>query len=182
MGPEDKERFLENYRWFNKFFQDVRQLVHNVHDVLAAELGYTLNTRSWYYEKSLHIPSLPSYWLNGVSEDGFALQTFVILDTSLLEAHPVFAEELSLVFVKHNRSDKYLHAIDYGLRVVKSSGITYQTKQEKFISGEIPEGEESSALYHAFQVPLGAFTAGQDINQVIREEIVAVLREMREWD
>jgi len=182
MTPEDKERFTENFDWFNQFFQDMRQLLKNIHKALKNELSYTIAHRGWYYEKSKSQPSLPPYWVTAISEDGFALQIFLILDISLLENNPYFINELSLVLVKHSRSDKSGYFNDYGMRVVQNKEIIIRREQNKFASGEISRSEGTQTKFQAFQVPLSAFTNGKEFQNVIQEKIVAVLRDMPVWE
>jgi hypothetical protein len=182
MLPEDQIRFLENFHWFNLFFRDVRQLIDEIHNTLKSELGFRILNRGWYYGKSNHMPSLPPYWLRASSEVGFALQIFLVLDTSMLEAHPFFTNDLSLIFVKHDRSDRLLYPDDYGLRVIKNKDITHNIFEHKHISGEIIRSQGVSNKYQAFQVPLSAFTVGKDIHQVIMDEIVSVFKELPSWE
>ena len=181
MKSEDKNRYYENYKWFNQFFGDLRQLFISIHKMLANELSYKIGSRGWYYEKSNHQPSIPQYWVTGISESGFALQTFVVLDPSILEATPLFENELSLVFVKHAQSDKPLYITEFGLRVLKNSQITHMVEHKKYVSGEILQGDHSTP-FHAFQVPLSAFTEGNNIQQTINDEVISVLREMPGWE
>lgn len=181
MQPEDQIRFIENRRWFNQFFSDVHHLILEIHQTLASELGYKIGNRGWYYEKSNSQPRLPPYWLTGIAETDFALQIYLVLDTAMLEAHPLFTPDLSLVFLKHDRSDRSLW-IEEGLPVVKNSGITCQVHQGRYMSGEIRRDAGQSTKYQAFQVPLSVFTEGKDIHQAILDHVVAVLKELPGWE
>jgi len=181
MPQDDQFRYYENYLWFNQFFGDLRQLLTSIHSALKNELSYKILNRGWYYEKSNHQPSLPPYWMTGISETGFALQSFVVLDPSILEAQPAFDNELSLVFVKHAQKDKPLWINEYGLKVLRNDQITQRYDDERYISGELLNGEEKIP-YHAFQVPLHIFTTGGDAQRAIQDEVIFVLREMPGWE
>ena len=155
----------------------------NIHKALKNELSYTIANRGWYYYKPDNEPAIPPYWVTGISEDGFALQIFLILDVSLLDKHPNFTKELSLVLVKHSRSDKSGYFNDYGMRVVvQNSRIINRREHNKFISGEISRSKGTATKFQAFQVPLSAFTNSKEIQNVIQDEIVAVLRDMPGWE
>ena len=181
MLPEDKIRFQENFQWFNQYFQDIRQLVKDIYETLVRELGYNAGNKGWYYPKSNYIPSLPPYWVIASGEKGFTLQIYLIQDTSLLSTHPLFTDDISLIFVKHDRSDKVLWIEEFGMRVIKNSGIKYNIINNKYISGEIVSNTPSTK-YQAFQVPISAFTEGKDIHQVILDEVVSVLKELPNWE
>lgn len=98
----------------------------------------------------------------------------------MLEGHPLFTPDLSLVFIKHDRSDRSLW-IEEGLPVVKNSGITCQVHQGKYMIGEMIRGAVQPTKYQAFQVPLSVFTEGKDIHQAILDEVVVVLKELPDW-
>lgn len=181
MLPEDQIRFEENRKWFNLFFNDVRQLILEIHETLASELGFKNANRGWYYEKSNHVPSLPPYWLIATSETGFALQIFLILDTNIILDHPLFTNDLSIIFIKHDRSDRSLHPNHYGRQVLKNTEITYKIFENKYMSGEIISNTPKTK-YQGFQVPLHVFTEGKDIHQVILDEVVSVMKELPEWE
>jgi hypothetical protein len=182
MMPEEQVRYQENRQWFNQFFNDVRQLIIEIHQTLAGELGFKNSNRGWYYEKSNHVPSLPPYWLIATAETGFALQIYVILDTTYISPHPLFTPDLSLIFIKHDRSDRTLYSDEYGKKVLKNNGITHHIVQNIYMSGDILRSEPPHTKYHAFQVPLSAFTTGRDIHQAILDEIVSVIRELPDWN
>ncbi len=39
MLQEDQIRFQENSQWFNNFYNDIRQLIMEIHSTLAGELN-----------------------------------------------------------------------------------------------------------------------------------------------
>lgn len=180
MLPEDQIRFQENRQWFNNFYRDIRQLVVEIHATLTSELGYRIAKRGWYYPKSVHVPSIPRYWLIACGEMGFALQIYLILDTDILSSHPLFTPDLSLIFVKHDRTDRILNDDHYGLRVINNSGISYNIVENKYIIGEITMNSPHTK-YQAFQVSLNVFTAGNDIHQAILDKVVTPLKELPSW-
>jgi hypothetical protein len=181
MDASDKERFQANYIWFNQFFKDLQQLLEAISKALVNEFGWKTNSKNWYYEKSNYQPSIPRYYLTALGGSKVAVQIYAILDTTLLQDQPVFKNEPSLFVIVHSRPDRVLYPNDYGLRVIGNNQVLQVRHSDKVITGEILAGEGKGTQYFSFQVSLDAFRIGNEINKVIQEEIVNVLRELPEW-
>jgi hypothetical protein len=176
MDASDKERFQANYIWFNQFFKDLQQLLEAISKALINQFGWETNSKNWYYEKSNYQPSIPGYYMTALGGSRIAVQLYAVLDTMLLQDHPTFKNEPSLIVIVHSRPDRVLWTDYYGLRVIENKQVTQVQHNEKVITGEILTGDGKGTQYFSFQVTLDAFRIGNEINKVIQEEIVDILR------
>jgi len=182
MNTSDKERFRANYLWFNRFFDDLQQLLETISKSLVNAFSWETDSKYWYYEKLRYKPAIPPYYMTALDGGTFAVQIYTVLDTTILEDQPAFENELSLVIVKHSRSDRVLYLNDYGLRIIQNKQITQTWLNKKVITGKILAGEGQGTQYCAFQVPLEVFSVGSDTDGMIQTEIVDVLRDLPDWE
>lgn len=182
MNTDDKSRFQANYRWFNRFFDDLQQLLETISKACVRTFGWETETKNWYYGKSNYKPSLPPHYATVLSGGTCAVQIYAVLDTTILENQPAFKDEVSLVIVKHSRADRVLWLNDYGLRIMNNRGITQSRFNEKVIAGEFLAGDGQGAFYYAFQVPLDQFGVSSEIDAVIQTEILDVLQRIPDWE
>jgi hypothetical protein len=178
MYEQDKERLVANVNWFNQFFGDLKQLLQAIAKRLSNE--FSLSSGSFYYPKSDYTPSIPSFYAIRQKGGSFAVQVYCILNPNLLEDQSAFIPEPSLVIVKHSRGDRALSLSDYGMRVIRND-LVELTGRGKMISGTILGGEGKGTRFHAFQVPLDPFIGNQNVDEVIRKEIIDMLRQMPDW-
>jgi hypothetical protein len=178
MDKTDQERFLQNVGWFNQFFDDLRLLFEKIAKALSNEFTPP-EQNGYYYPKSNAQPSIPAYYLTGMGWKPFAVQVFAILDPTLLENNPNFEFKPSLIVLKHSRGDGYLWVQDLGLQVIRNDQIELTERDGGVISGKTKGNEPTS--FHAFQILFNEFTRGQDVEQVIQEAVVEVMRELRDW-
>lgn len=172
MKGQDKYRFTTNLAWFNRFFEDLKELLDKISGAL--EIAFPVRNVGIYYPKFKHQPSIPPYYLAGMGGDKFAVQVFAVIDPDIMVDQPAFANEPSLVVVKHSQGDKGLWPEDFGLRVLTNDRIQQTQATEKIIQGVIKG--DSDTVFTAFQVPLDHFMEGKDINAAIEKEIVDVLK------
>jgi hypothetical protein len=179
MNDSDKKRFLTNVKWFNEFFEDLKSLFEVLGKSLSNE--FSVNTTLFYYPKLNFQPTIPPYYMMGMSGEDFAVQVFAVLDPSDLENHPTLKAEPSLVIVKHSRGDRSAYVRDYGLKVIRGKDIEIdQTTEDgiKVFSGIIVANQTK---FGAFQLELSKFGAGQDIDKTIREEVSQALNRLPSW-
>ena len=181
MDASDKEKFQDNYIWFNQFFKDLQQLLEAISKALVNEFGWEMNSKNWYYEKSNYQPTIPRYYMTALGSSKIAIQLYAILDTMLVQDHPAYENEPSLIVVVLSRPDRVLWPNDYGLNVISNDQVTQVRYNEKVIAGEIRGGEGKGTQYASFQVKLDAFIIGNEINKVIQKEIVDVLHDLPDW-
>ena len=173
MDTNDLERYKTNLDWFNRFFQDIKQLLDKIADQLSPE--YKQVGTTYYYPKYNFVPSIPAYHLMGLGGENTALQIFAILDTEIIGNKDYFVPEPSLIIINHSDKDKFLYPGDYGLKVIHSSE-RFSEVEDGVIFGLIPGKDE--VRFQAFQVPLGLFTIGQKVEDIIQERIVNVIRRL----
>lgn len=170
-------RYKTNYTWFNRFLNDVKQLLDKIAESLSPE--YSLATTSFYYPKSNYVPSIPPYLLMGMGGRRSALQIYAIFDLEIIRDDDIFVTEPSLILVRHSREDKILWADDYGLKVIKSKTNAIIDEENGVISGQI--SGKAEANFHAFQVPFSYFTGDQSTEKLVQTKIVDVLLNLPDW-
>lgn len=124
MEPKDKQLFVDNFQWFNRFFDDLKTLFDKIAEALADEyeLSEKRDWQGYYYYKPDSHPSIPRYYMTGLRVKTFSVQVFGILEPSLFKNNPDFTPEPSLVVVKHSRSDRSVWTKNFGLRFIRKPG------------------------------------------------------------
>ena len=173
MDTNDLDTYKANFVWFNRFFQDIKQLLDKIADQLSPEFSQV--GTSYYYPKSNYAPSIPAYHLMGLGSENTALQIFALLDPEIIGNKEYFVPEPSLFMVRHSDKDKILYPSDYGLKVIHSSEV-FPEIEDGVIFGLIPGTDEVN--FQAFQVPLRLFTAGTRPGDIIQERIVDVINNL----
>jgi hypothetical protein len=178
---DDRTRLIDNIQWFNQFFNDVYRLFHRIATALLKELA--LPQSGYYYPRPNNLPQIPPYYVVGIGgDDAFAVQVFLVLDVTLLENQPTFMPEMSFIVVKHPVGKHYLRLDGYGMRIIRNQveqiSVTQSAAVGTIVSGRIAEGGRKGTSFQAFQVPIEAFVAGQDIDAVIQLQMVEVLKKL----
>ena len=173
MDTNDLDTYKANLVWFNRFFQDIKQLLDKIADQLSP--GFSQVGTSYYYPKFNYSPSIPPYLLMALGGENTALQIYALLDIEIIGNKEYFLPEPSLVIIKHSDKDKGLYPDDYGLKVINSS-MDFLEIEGGAISGSIPGKDGVS--FQAFQVPLGLFTSDQRAQDIIQERIVNVIHRL----
>jgi len=91
MDAQDKERFVSNVTWFNRFFEDLKLLFERIAKALENEFSWS--ERGYYYPKSNNQPSIPAYYFMGLGGESFAVQVYAVLDLSLFENNPYLKKD-----------------------------------------------------------------------------------------
>ncbi len=178
---DDQTRLVGNIQWFNQFFDDVYRLFQRIATALRKELA--LSDSGFFYYRPNNLPQIPPYYVVGIGgDDTFAVQVFLILDPDQLENHTAFQQKVSFIVVRHPVGKHYIHLDGYGVRVIHNQveqTLCSQTGETSpIISGRIAEGGRKGTPFQAFQVPLEAFAAGQDIDAAIQSQIVNVVKQL----
>jgi hypothetical protein len=175
---DEKQRLLENSTWYNEFLDGLHQILAKTATALVDE--YDRKKRIFYYPKANDKPKLPSYYMIGLGGVS-AVQVYFVLDPQLVEDQPAFLAEPSFIVVKHTRGERYGYVLDYGIRILSNNGVACATSNvggKAILTGELLAGEGKGAKFHAFQVLLDPFIAQQDLNKVIEDQIVGVLKSL----
>jgi hypothetical protein len=177
----DTTQLAQSIEWFNLFFDDLQRLLQRIATAVSKE--FNLPEKKTYYPKPADWPSIPSYCLMGIGgKDSFAVQIYAVLNPALLENNLAFDHEVSFIVVEHPDGENYLRPDGYGMRVIynqiEQSAIENLAAGSQFLSGRIGSGKRNGTPFRAFQVPLEAFVAGQDINAAIQTRIIDVLKQL----
>ena len=173
MDANDLEKYKANLDWFNRFFQNIKQLLDKIADHLSPEFSQV--GTSYYYPKANYVPSIPAYHLMGLGGENTALQIFALLDTEIIGNKEYFVPEPSLFIIRHSDKDKILYPGDYGLKVIHSSEV-FSEIEDGVIFGLIPGKDGVS--FQAFQVPLDLFAIDQKAEDIIQNRIVDVINKL----
>ena len=173
MDANDLNRYTANYYWFNRFLQDVKQLLDKVAENLSPD--YSQIGTTFYYPKFNYYPSIPPYLLMAMGNDKAALQIFAVLNPEEIGNKECFLPEPSLFIIKHSDKDKGLYPDEYGLKVINSS-MEFVEIEKGVIAGSIPGKDRTS--FQAFQIPLDLFTADKKTEDIIQERIVKVINRL----
>ena len=170
MDTNDLETYKANLVWFNRFFQDIKQLLDKIADLLSPEFSQV--GTSFYYPKFNYSPSIPPYLLMALAGKNATLQIFALLNPEIIGNMEYFLPEPSLFIIKHSDKDKGLYPDDYGLKVIHYPEV-FPEIENGVIFGLVPGKDE--VHFQAFQVPLGLFTIDQKAEDIIQKRIVNIL-------
>lgn len=178
MNDQDQSRFVANAKWFNQFFDGIRQLYEIVVETLPTEFfpeDFKLASGNFYFPRQNYSPSIPPYYVLMVGGKELALQVLAVFDPNVFAKQGLFAVEPSLVVVMHSRSDRYGHITDYALRVIGARGIEISQQADGKVRGKI--NAKRPAEFLSFQVSFDKFSADQNPHNAVREHIVGPVTE-----
>jgi hypothetical protein len=178
MDVDDKQKFIANTRWFNQFFDGLRQLLKKIAKSLTTEFP-VLTKELYYYTKPTDIPSIPDYCVLGLGGEDYAIQIYVIFNPSWLDNQHIFKPDPSFIIVKHSQGAKFPFFDDFGIRAIKNKGIDTKKYENGILSGKIVKNE---TYFHAFQIFLDIFTQGQNIENAIRTQIIEKIKMLPDWE
>ncbi len=173
MNNQDQSRLIANVKWFNDFFNGIRQLYEIVVETLPQDFfaeNSTLTSGNFYFPSQKYAPTIPSYYALMLGGEQIALQILTILDPELFSTSSLFTKEPSIVVVLHTQPSKYGYISDYALRLLGNRGIEVTQKAEDRFWGRI--NTKLPADFFAFQVSFDKFSASQNPNDAVREHIV----------
>ena len=171
------ENFFGNVEWFNNFFSDIGEIFNTLKKKIKKEFGLEKDLQ--YYQKSMYQPSIPNYYCLLLG-DKYSIQIFVNLTKELMENHPYFVNEPSLIVVKHNYP-RYDWAEDYGLKVLTGQDIEEPAFEEKTFKGKIGfKNTEETIPFSAFQVSLEHFKKGVNLEEIVEDFIINKIQEIED--
>lgn len=173
MNDQDQSRLVANVKWFNDFFNGIRQLYEIVLETLSQDFfaeNSTLTSGNFYFPSQKYAPTIPPYYVLMLGGEQVALQILTILDPELFGTPSLFAKAPSIVVVLHTQPSKYGYITDYALRLLGNRGIEVTRKAEGKFWGRI--NTKLPADFFAFQVSFDKFSADKNPNDAVREHIV----------
>jgi len=173
MNDQDQSRLIATVKWFNDFFNGIRQLYEIVVETLPQDFfaeNSTLTSGNFYFPSQKYAPTIPPYYVLMLGGQQVALQILTILDPELFGNPDLFTKEPSIVVVLHSQTSKYGHITDYALRLLGNRVIEVTQKAEDKFWGRI--NAKLPADFFAFQVCFDKFSADQNPNDAVHEHIV----------
>ena len=175
MEKDIAENFFNNVEWFNNFFSDIGQIFKTLSDKIKKE--FKLDQELQYYSKLMHQPSIPDYYCLLIGGNN-SVQIFVNLTRDLLENHPYFVNEPSIIVVIH-KHPRYDWVDDLGLNVLKNHNININRSKAGINSGEIKfKSSEDTLPFKAFQVRLDHFKSGENLEEIIDKNVISKLKDL----
>jgi hypothetical protein len=173
MKDRDKQRFHDNFTWFNQFFDGMRQIYEYIVDLLPEEFfckGFLLNSGNYYFPRLKAAPSLPAYYALLLEGKTHALQAIAVIDAYLFTHNGPFVLEPSLITVLHTQPEKYGWINDYALNVIKNQNVVLTTKERGAVVGKI--NAKFPADFIAFQVQYEKFSENTHPQNAVQKYIV----------
>jgi len=177
MDKEIIENFFSNVEWFNNFFSDIGEIFNTFKQKIKKEFG--LEKELQYYQKSMYQPSIPNYYCL-LMGGKFSIQIFVNLTKELIENHPHFVNEPSIIVIKHHHP-RYDWVDELGLKVITNQSTEELGYEEKIFKGKIKfKNTEETVPFSAFQVSLEHFKKGVNLEEIIEDVVIRKIKEIED--
>ena len=173
MKEQDRARFKANIRWFNEFFEGIRNIYEMVVSQLPSEsfpTSSTLTSEIYYFPRQKVAPSIPPYYALLLEGSRSALQILTIIDSVLIARNGFFIQEPSIIVVLHSQANKAGWADEFALNVIQNHKVIVNQKEDGVIWGQIKS--RYPANFFAFQVALDIFSETENPQAAVRHYIV----------
>jgi len=170
MDKETSNIFFQNVKWFNEFFDGLKELYDKISIILEKE--FELSEKSYYYYKPNDKPSIPSTYHLFLGGEEFKLNLAVLFNEDDIK-NKKFLVEPSIIVSVH---DEYF-CIEVSSYVADLQDVKQIKEENNFISGILDWDTE--VRFESFQVPLDLFLEYDD--KIVKEEIVSKISEILEY-
>lgn len=176
MKKEDIDKYFDNVKWFNNFFDGIYQILNELKEELSSK--YKMDKHLFYYPKRKDRPMIPKYSALFL-KNKYCIQVYAILNDNILKKNDVFYKEPSFIFIIHKIVEEWAHTWR-SEELINNNNIEYIANEDGIHHGKFKQKEKGAVPadkeeFYCFQILLDPFESlkdKSDLSEIINNNII----------